>query len=255
MKKKLYYEIFITILSLLASVVILVELTLELPNNITYILDTLDNIVWVIFIFDYVIRLILSENKLSFIKNNKIDLISIIPFNSVFQSLRIFRVAKVLKLAKLTRLGKLVRFVVLIYKFKSRADKFLKTNNFEYILIITIVTVFLGAYGLSVTEDKTFVDSLWWSFVTATTVGYGDISPGTTAGRIIASILMLVGIGFVGMLTGTISTYFLTVNKNDKSYRGEIIETIQEKLNDFESLSKEDLEDMHKVLLSLKEQE
>ncbi|WP_315068370.1 ion transporter [uncultured Clostridium sp.] len=255
MKNKLYYEIFITILSLLASGIMLVELTLELPDNITYILDTLDNTVLVVFIFDYVVRLILSENKLSFIKNNKIDLISIIPFNSMFQSLRIFRVARVLKLAKLTRLGKLVKFVVLIYKFKNRADRFLKTNNFEYILIITIVTIFLGAYGLSVTEDKTFLDSLWWSFVTATTVGYGDISPGTTAGRIIASILMLVGIGFVGMLTGTISTYFLTVNKNNKSYRGKIIETIQERLNDFESLSKEDLEDMHKVLLSLKEQE
>jgi len=252
MKKKLYYEIFIAILSLIACVIILVQLTLELSSGITYILDVSDNSIWIIFVIDYTGRLILSENKLNFIKNNKIDLISIIPFNTMFQSLRIFRFARVLKLAKLS---KLVRFAVLIYKFKTRADNFLKTNNFQYILIITVVTVFIGAFGISIAEDKTFSDSLWWSFVTTTTVGYGDISPATNTGRIIASILMLVGIGFVGMLTGTIATYFLTDKKKEKSYKSDVIETIQEKLNNFESLSKEDLENMHKVLLSLKDKD
>ena len=167
----------------------------------------------------------------------------------MFQSLRIFRFAKILKLSKLS---KLVRLTVLVYKFKNRADKFLRTNNFQYILIITIITVFLGAFSISIAEDKTFSDSLWWSFVTTTTVGYGDISPSTNMGRIIAAILMLVGIGFVGMLTGTIATYFLNYKEKDKSYKKEAIEAIQEKLNDFDHLSKEDLEDMHKTLMSLK---
>ena len=250
MKKKLYYEIFIAILSLIACTIILIQLTLELSDSVTYILDISDNIIWIIFIIDYAVRLIVSENKFKFIKNNKIDLISIIPFNTMFQSLRIFKFARVLKLAKLS---KLVRFAVLIYKFKNRADKFLKTNNFQYILIITIVTVFIGAFGISIAEYKTFSDSLWWSFVTATTVGYGDISPSTNIGRIIAAILMLVGIGFVGMLTGTIATYFISDKKKEKTYKSEVIETIQEKLNSFESLSKEDLEDMHRILLSLKD--
>jgi len=244
------------LLPLIACAIILVQLTLELSNDITYILDISDNIIWIIFVLDYTVRLILSENKLKFIKNNKIDLISILPFNTIFQSLRMFRFTRVLKLAKLF---KLLRFTALIYKFKNRADKFLKTNNFQYILIITIVTVFLGAFGISITENKTFSDSLWWSFVTTTTttttVGYGDISPTTNAGRIIASILMLVGIGFVGMLTGTIATYFLTDRKKEKTYKPELIETIQEKLNNFEFPSKEDLENMHKVLISLKDQD
>lgn len=252
MKKKIYYDIFIAVLSLVASIMIIIELIIALPDNITYILNILDNLFWIIFIFDYVIRLILSKNKLSFIKSNKVDLISIMPFNSIFQSLRIFRFARILKLA---RLSKLVRFVVLMYKFKSKADEFLKTNNFHYALIITIVTILAGAYGLSITEDKTLADSLWWSFVTATTVGYGDISPATNSGRIIAAMLMLVGIGFVGMLTGTIATYFLSDKKRAKSYRNEVIETMQEKLNNFDSLSKEDLKDMYKILTALKDQE
>lgn len=250
--KKLYYEIFISILSLIVCTIILAQLTLNLSEESTYILDFCDNVIWVIFVIDYTVRLIFSESKLEFIKNNKIDLISIIPLGTLLQSLRIFRFARVLQLTKLSRL---LRFTVLLYKFKHRADKFLKTNNFGYTLIITILTVFLGAFGISVVENKDFADSLWWSFVTTTTVGYGDISPATNAGRIIASILMLVGIGFVGMLTGTISTYFLNNNNKDQSYKGEVIETIQQKLNDFDSLSKEDLEDMHAVLLSLKEKD
>jgi voltage-gated potassium channel len=115
-----------------------------------------------------------------------------------------------------------------------------------------VITVFIGAFSISIVENKSFSDSLWWSFVTTTTVGYGDISPATNAGRIIASILMLVGIGFVGMLTGTIATYFLNDKRKDKAYKAEVIGTIQERLNDFESLSKDDLEDMHRILISLK---
>lgn len=252
MNKKSYYEIFIAILSCIACIIILVQLTLELSSNTIYLLKVSDNIIWTIFVLDYIVRLIRSKNKFKFIKNNKIDLISIMPFNAMFQSLRIFRVARVLELAKLFEL---VRFAALIYKFKNKVDKFLKTNNLQYMIVITVATVFLGAYGISITENKTFADSLWWSFVTTTTVGYGDISPTTYTGRIIAAILMLIGIGFVGMLTGTIATYFLNGKKKEQSYKNEVIEAIQKRLDNFDSLSKEDLEDMYKVLLSLKDRE
>ncbi len=56
-------------------------------------------------------------------------------------------------------------------------------------------------------EKMTFPDALWWSYVTATTVGYGDLSPVSTGGRIIASLLMLTGIGFLSLLTGTIASF------------------------------------------------
>jgi voltage-gated potassium channel len=210
----------------------------------------MDDVIWIIFIIDYFTRLVLSENKWKFIKSNKIDLISILPFNAVLQSFRLFEMSRIIRVTKLL---KLIRFTVLIYKFKKRTDKFLKTNNFGYILTVTIVTVVIGACAISIAENKSFSDSLWWSFVTTTTVGYGDISPATGFGRVIASILMLVGIGFVGMLTGTISTYFLTGKNEHKPYKHQLIKQIQQKLNDFETLSIEDLEDMHKVLIGLKD--
>lgn len=73
------------------------------------------------------------------------------------------------------------------------------------------------------------MDALWWSFVTVTTVGYGDISPVSSFGRVIAGLLMAFGIGFIGMLTGTIATFFIKkteyqtndeTNKNDLDISG-----------------------------------
>lgn len=96
-------------------------------------------------------------------------------------------------------------------------------------------------------------DGIWWAFVTATTVGYGDISPHTLYGRIIAMFLMIVGIGLLGTMTSTITSYFLKVNR--KSVRGETLDLVRERLDDFDSLSEEDVEEICKILKSLKQQE
>jgi len=58
-------------------------------------------------------------------------------------------------------------------------------------------------------------DGIWWSVVTSTTVGYGDLSPVTPIGRGLAVVLMIVGIGTIGMITGSIATYFIEDGGND----------------------------------------
>ena len=105
-------------------------------------------------------------------------------------------------------------------------------------------------------EDISFSNALWWSFVTATTVGYGDVIPKTLGGRIIAIFLMIVGIGFVGLLTATIATFFLTNSKKQKNtYKNDIIDNIKIRLDDFDSITKEELKDMFNVLKVLKDNE
>lgn len=83
-----------------------------------------------------------------------------------------------------------------------------------------------------------------WSITTATTVGYGDMTPHTGLGRIAAIILMLVGIGFVGMLTSSITNFF--TNQKQINMRKEIRslheenDQIMEKLNELQSMMKDD---------------
>ncbi len=85
---------------------------------------------------------------------------------------------------------------------------------------------------------ETYADALWWSMVTATTVGYGDISPETGIGRLIALILMVFGIGLLGMITGSIATYFLSGEKQDNP----TIDFIKNELSRYDNLSEEEME-------------
>ncbi|MFP4308458.1 MAG: potassium channel family protein, partial [Desulfococcaceae bacterium] len=72
------------------------------------------------------------------------------------------------------------------------------------------VVTLLGSLGFVVFEkDMKFGDALWWSIVTLTTVGYGDISPATLGGRLVGITIMVAGIGFLGTLTATIASIFV----------------------------------------------
>lgn len=81
--------------------------------------------------------------------------------------------------------------------------------------------------------DRNVVDSIWWSIVTLTTVGYGDIFPTTLGGRAIAVGLMVVGIGFVALLTASIAAHF--VGHEDDDLIGEI-RRIHDRLDNIERL-------------------
>ncbi len=87
-------------------------------------------------------------------------------------------------------------------------------RRFHYVGLVAIATVLLGAAGVYVVEADenraitSYGDALWWAVVTATTVGYGDVSPVTAEGRLIAVVLMLTGIGVIGVFTATVASFF-----------------------------------------------
>ena len=78
------------------------------------------------------------------------------------------------------------------------------------------------------------------------------IYPTTSLGRIIAVLLMIIGLGLVGMLSGTIATYFLSQKKIKNCYRSSVLEDIKDKLDNFDDLSSDELDDICLVLKSLK---
>ena len=96
-----------------------------------------------------------------------------------------------------------------------RVARFLHRENLHRILLALVVMGLLAALGLWVLEGDagagkgSFADWLWWSIVTLTTVGYGDITPMTPLGRLIGIFLMFCGIGVLSMLTATIAGFFV----------------------------------------------
>ncbi|NLT98003.1 MAG: ion transporter [Christensenellaceae bacterium] len=203
------YNISMLLLSVTTIILLIIESTRALTRDQAIVLDTIDTVILVIFAADYFTRLIMAKGKWKFIKSNVADLLSIIPFSQVFQALRVLRVVKIFRLVRLTRLGRAARLFSVFGKLCGRCAAFVKTNNFIYAAYIAGCAGLFGAVGISYFEGIGIGDALWWSVVTTTTVGYGDISPRTAIGKLIAVVLMIAGIGFISMLTGTISTYFI----------------------------------------------
>lgn len=201
------YEIAIAFLALLSVTLVVLDAfsVISLSDSPYYAIDlAILSVFWV----DYLSRLAYSADKRKFFKGNLVDLIAIIPFSEFFVIFRTARLFRLIKFSKLVKSAKLLKAFGFITVLKKKAGRLLRTNGFIYALYCSVVLIFISAIIMSYVEGQSFLDALWWSIVTCTTVGYGDISPASGVGRVVAVILMLFGIGFIGMLTGAITTYF-----------------------------------------------
>ncbi len=254
------YEIFMAVLALAVVAILFIEFTRPLTVEQENILANIDISILGIFAVDYFYRLAKAKNKWLFVKSNIFDLLAIMPFDKAFRIARLARLVRLVRLSRSTRLmrllqlWKLARLISFAHRFGVTFSGVIKTNGLIYVIITTAGIVLLGACGIIALEDNmnTFGDALWWSLVTTTTVGYGDISPETTGGRFIAGILMIIGIGFLGMVTGSVATYFVDklTNKTElnNSVLKEQIEYVKGKLDDLDNLSQEDADALCRMI-------
>jgi voltage-gated potassium channel len=257
----IFYEIAMASLAIVIVIILFIELTTPLTKSQEELLSYIDFSVLIIFAIDYVYRFIRAENKWVFFKSNIFDLIAIIPFDKAFRVARLVRLGRLIRLSRLTKvlkLLKLLRIAIFLKKSGNTLKDILKTNGLIYVMMATVFIVFLGALGIMLVESDIgpFSDSLWWSIVTTTTVGYGDISPKSTGGRVIACLLMIVGIGFLGMVTGSIATYFVSrLSKTEptktKSIGDEQIEYIKGKLDSIADLNQEEIRFLNQTIVQI----
>ena len=100
-----------------------------------------------------------------------------------------------------------------------RIVQFIQRENLHRLILILFILVLIGSLGITILEpDMSWNNALWYSFVTITTVGYGDFSPATAGGRIVGIIIMIFGIGILGLFTANIASIFVT--KKMKEDRG-----------------------------------
>ena len=216
------YEIGMSALAVMVLVILVIEFTSDLNEFYLDLFAKIDMSILIVFALDYAIRFSLAKKKFKFFKSNILDLVAIIPFDKAFRIARLARLTRLVRLSrtsKIARILKLARLSIFIKKFGRGLIKLLKTNGLNYAILFTLVLIFGGAFGILLFERQhgsitSFGDALWWSMVTTTTVGYGDLSPVSAGGRILAGVLMIVGIGFIGMVTGSIATFFIKKPKD-----------------------------------------
>lgn len=195
----------------LLAVISIILIVLDYAHEINIIsppYSIVDNSILIIFAVDYFVRLFYARDKKKFFKENIFDLLSIIPVNNLFYIFRVARVGRAFSLLKLLRIFRLVGLT-------GRLHKFLKTNGLVYYLYISLTVILIASSLYCISEKVSFGTALWWSITTATTVGYGDVSPTTGLGKAAAILLMFLGIGFIGMLTSSLTNFFDTSTDND----------------------------------------
>lgn len=154
-----------------------------------------DYVLIVLLLLDLIYRYRQSDIKKSFFKEHWLEFVSLIPFLPGLRLFRIFRIAKKSRLKG----------------FLRTSHQLLKNNGLYYVIIVVMLLTLLGGGMLYRVEEghiKSVGDAIWLAFVTMTTVGYGDYYPVTEGGRFISVILMVLGIGFLGLLTGSVASFF-----------------------------------------------
>jgi voltage-gated potassium channel len=205
-----FLNILILLLSFYVLIALLVDTVFKLPSEISKLLDYIDNIICAVFLFDFIVRFRRAENKLTFMKWGWIDLIASIP---TFDFMRAGRLLRLIRIIRLIRAFRSTRHIVQ-HVFKNKIQGTLTSVAIIAVLMLLFSSVAILQFETDPKSNiKTAEDAIWWSYVTITTVGYGDKFPVTTEGRVVAVILMTVGVGLFGTFTAFVSSWFVKSNE------------------------------------------
>ena len=196
-------------------VISLINFSWETVPNLsdkTYdILKIIQVITVIIFTIEYILRIIVADSKLKYIFSffGIIDLLAILPFyissGIDLRSLRAFRFLRLFRILKMVRYSKAIqRFHMAFIIAKEELVLFFS---------VTVMLIFLSGVGIYYFENDAQPDvftsvfqSLWWAIATLTTVGYGDIYPITTGGKIFTTLILFIGLGIVAVPAGLIAS-------------------------------------------------
>lgn len=151
---------------------------------------------WALFVVDYLVMLALAPRRGRWFLRHLLDLAAIaLPF---LRPLRLLRLVQLFRVLQHTT-GTAVRGRVTVYVVAT-------TALLVFVAALAVYDVEHRAPGATIVS---FGDALWWAVVTITTVGYGDLTPVTVAGRLIATGVMISGIALLGVVTATIASWII----------------------------------------------
>ncbi|WP_297762254.1 ion transporter [uncultured Muriicola sp.] len=217
------FDIVLLVVIVFSVIVVMLESIPSFDEKFHGFLNISEWFVTILFTIEYILRIICIKSPKRYIFSffGIVDLLSTIPkylsffivgsqYITAFRALRLLRVFRILKL---------VRFIGESNNL-LRALKASRTKIFIFVFFILVVSVLLGTIMYLVEGPEhgfnSIPHSVYWTIVTLTTVGYGDISPETGLGQIIATIIMIVGYGIIAVPTGIVSAEYVTEARKSK---------------------------------------
>lgn len=206
-----YFDFFIQGLILLSLVSFSLETIPDISDNLISFLYYLEVFTVSLFSLEYLIRIWVSKKPILYVFSffGIIDLLAVLPFFLVgyldLRFLRAFRILRIFRALKIVRYNKAMKRFGLAF--------ILVKEEIVLFFVCTIILIFITSAGIYYFENeaqpetfKSIFHSAWWSIVTLTTVGYGDIYPITIGGRIFTFFVLMIGVGLVTVPAGLVAS-------------------------------------------------
>lgn len=168
----------------------------------------LNIVIWIAFLFEFIVMMKVVPDRGGWMKGHKLEvflLFAAFPFAPTgFGLLRVLRILRVSRLARIAKLG--------------RASFGMKGLGYAT-LVVALFVLAAGSLFAEVEQSRHYSqwDGIWWAVTTMSTVGYGDFSPQTTGGRVIAMFVMALGISFFAVVTAAFAEWFIKHETDEKS--------------------------------------
>lgn len=221
------FDIVLVALILLSVILVMLESVKEIDLNFHEVLLALEWVVTIFFTLEYIARLVSIKKPWKYVFSfyGIIDLISTIPLylSYILAGSQVLLAIRAFRLLRIFRILKLVKFMGEASQLKA-ALKASRTKIAVFIYVVLILSVIMGTAMYLIESDEagftSIPRSIYWTIVTLTTVGYGDIAPQTNLGQFLATVIMILGYGIIAVPTGIVTVEF---SRHGKGVQGKSI--------------------------------
>jgi voltage-gated potassium channel len=168
----------------------------------------------IFFAIELAVRFSRATDKKKFVRENWYEVLGLVPLYA--EGLAWLRATRVFRLFRVFRAVRALRALSFIGKVFRESHLGLIVTIAAG-LVLTLATAFYFIERGGNPNMQSFGDAVWWAMTTTTTVGYGDIVPRTTGGRVIAGVLMVTGVAFFGVVASSLTTAIASIGKQDDS--------------------------------------
>jgi voltage-gated potassium channel len=197
-------------------------LIVDLVWGLTPLLEGIGNVIWGVFILDFLVKFSLAPRKITYLKQSWITVLALLV-----PALRLLRFARAVRLLRAGRAIRGLRFFRL-FSSLNRGMRALRAalgrRGFGYVALLTLVVTLAGAAGMYAFESgkeglRSYSDALWWTAMLMTSIG-SEYWPRTAEGRLLCLLLSLFAVAVFGYVTATLATFF--IGRDAENEEGEV---------------------------------